>query len=76
MRIPVHSPWLPGYIGGVQTILVILTMLDFFWTDILSIYLYTDRYYIYVYICLYICVCVYLPSTLKAADNYQDQGSR
>ena len=26
MHIPVHSPWLPGYINVVQTILVILTM--------------------------------------------------
>ena len=26
MRIPVHSPWLPGYIDVVQTALVILTM--------------------------------------------------
>ena len=26
MRIPVHSPWLPGYIDVAQTVLVILTM--------------------------------------------------
>ena len=26
MRIPVHSPWLPGYIDVAQTILVILTI--------------------------------------------------
>ena len=30
MRIPVHSPWLPGYIDVVQIILIILTMADFF----------------------------------------------
>ena len=30
MRIPVHSPWLPGYIEVVQTILVILTMVGLF----------------------------------------------
>ena len=34
MHIPVHSLWLPGYINVMQTILVILTMLDFFWTDL------------------------------------------
>ena len=26
MRIPVHSPWLPGYMNVVQTVLVSLTM--------------------------------------------------
>ena len=26
MRIPVHSPWLPGYIDVMQTILIVLTM--------------------------------------------------
>ena len=30
MRIPVHSPWLPGYINVAQTILVILTMAGLF----------------------------------------------
>ena len=30
MYIPVHSPWLPGYIDVVQTILVILTMAGLF----------------------------------------------
>ena len=34
MRIPVHSPWLPGCIDVVQTVLIILTWLDFFWTDL------------------------------------------
>ena len=34
MCIPVHSPWLPGYIDVVQTVLVILTMVDFFWMDL------------------------------------------
>ena len=29
-RIPVHSPWLPGYIDVAQTILVILTMAGLF----------------------------------------------
>ena len=32
----VHSPWAPGYTDVVQTILVILTRLDFFWTDLIS----------------------------------------
>ena len=26
MRIPVHSPWLPGYMDVMQTVLVILIM--------------------------------------------------
>ena len=30
MHIPVHSPWLPGYINAMQTILVILTMVVHF----------------------------------------------
>ena len=28
IHIPVHSPWLPGYISVMQTILVILTILE------------------------------------------------
>ena len=30
IHIPVHFPWLPGYINVMQTILVILTMAGFF----------------------------------------------
>ena len=30
MHIPVHSPWLPGYINVLQTILIILTMSGLF----------------------------------------------
>ena len=30
MRIPAHSPWLPGYIDVVQTSLIILTMAGLF----------------------------------------------
>ena len=30
MRIPVHCPWLPGYIDVTQTIVVILTMAGLF----------------------------------------------
>ena len=30
MRIPVHPPWLPGYIDVIQTILIILTMAGLF----------------------------------------------
>ena len=37
MCIPVHSPWLPGYINVTQTVLVILTWLGFIWTDIIYI---------------------------------------
>ena len=35
MCIPVHSPWLPGYIDVTQTILVILTMAGLFWTELI-----------------------------------------
>ena len=35
MCIPVHSPWLPGYIDITQTILVILTMAGIFQTDLI-----------------------------------------
>ena len=35
MRIPFHSPWLPGYTDGAQTILIILTMVGIFWTDLI-----------------------------------------
>ena len=30
MHIPVHSPWLPGYMNVVQTVLIILTMAQLF----------------------------------------------
>ena len=30
MRVPIHSPWLPGYIDVMQTILIILTMAGLF----------------------------------------------
>ena len=30
VQIPVHSPWLPGYIDVVQTILIILTIVGLF----------------------------------------------
>ena len=43
MGIPVHSPWLPGYINALQTILVIVTMAGFF-----------PRQIIYIHINLYI----------------------
>ena len=49
MRIPVHSPWLPGYIHVMQTILIILTMAGLF----------QDRPFIYV------CVCVYTHTHIK-----------
>ena len=37
MHIPVHSPWLPSYIDVVQTVLIILTMDAFFWTEFIYI---------------------------------------
>ena len=30
MHIPVHPPWLPGYIGALQTVLIMLTMVGLF----------------------------------------------
>ena len=36
MHIPVHSPWLPGYIDVVQTILIVLTMPGLFPTDLIK----------------------------------------
>ena len=45
--IPVHSPWLPGYIDVMQTILIILTMTGLF----------PDTPHIYV--CIYISIYVY-----------------
>ena len=41
--IPVNSPWLPGYIDIIQTVLIILTMPELFW-DIPHLYI-----YIYIY---------------------------
>ena len=51
MYIPVHPPWLPGYIDVMQTILIILTMAGLF-PDRPHIYLYI--LYIYVHILIYI----------------------
>ena len=42
MCIPVHSPWLPGYINVAQTILIILIMAGLF----------PDRFYLYTYHCM------------------------
>ena len=44
MHIPVHSPWLPGYIDVAQTILIIFIMAGLF----------PDRRHIYIYIYIYI----------------------
>ena len=53
MLIPVHSPWLPGYINVVQTVLIILTMAGFFfWKD--PIYtLKTCARYISIFLIIY-----------------------
>ena len=40
MRIPAHSPGLPGYINVMQMILVILKWLDFFQIDLVYTYIY------------------------------------
>ena len=37
MSIPVHSPWLPGYLNVTQTILVILTMAGIFLDQLICI---------------------------------------
>ena len=44
MCIPVHSPWLPGYINVVQTILVILTMAGLYLTDLVYIFIYISHF--------------------------------
>ena len=44
MCIPVHSPWLPGYVDVAQTVLVIVTMVGLF----------LDRRRM----CIYVCICV------------------
>ena len=46
MHIPVHSPWLPGYVDVGQTVLVVLTMVGLF----------LDRPYM-LYIKMYACHC-------------------
>ena len=50
MRIPVHSPWLPGYIDAMQTVLVMLTMAGLF----------PDRPHIYIYIRVCVCIHIYI----------------
>ena len=66
MCIPVHAPWLPGYIDVAQTILIILTMVGHFpdrslaLSRSLSLSL---SIYIYIYEKMYIYrenVCVYI----------------
>ena len=49
MCVPVHSPWLLGYVNVVQTVLVILTMAGLF----------VDRPHLYPYICLYLYIHIY-----------------
>ena len=56
--IPVHSPWLPGYISVVQTILIILTMAGLF----------LDRPHVCVCVC--VCVCFKNNRCLKHKNNY------
>ena len=49
---PVHPPWLPGYINVVQTILIILTMAGLFWTDL--VYFFFDLSHTFLFVCLMI----------------------
>ena len=52
MHIPVHSPWLSGYINVTQIVLVILTVPGLFLDRLyLSVYLYRE---IHIYVCVYI----------------------
>ena len=44
MRIPLHSPWLPGSVDVVQTLLIILTVVGYFSRE-------TWYMSVYVYIC-------------------------
>ena len=37
MRIPIHSPWLPGHIDVTQTFLIIVTMAGLFCTDFMLV---------------------------------------
>ena len=53
MCIPVHSPWLPGYIGFMQIILIILTMAGLF-LDRPHINMHICNMYKYIYIYIYI----------------------
>ena len=58
MCIPVHSPWLPGYIDVVQIVLVILSMAGRF-LDRLYVYIHTYTH-TYTYLYTHMCVCVYI----------------
>ena len=49
MHIPVHSPWLPGYIDVEQTVFIILTMAELF----------LDR----LCTCVYVNICMYIHNT-------------
>ena len=56
MCIPVHSPWLPGYINVAQTILVILTMAGLFsWTDYYCVSVHT-----HTHVCTHVFTCTYI----------------
>ena len=63
MCIPVHSPWLPGYISVVQTGLVILTMAGLFQTDLKCTKHRGEQ------VC--VCVCVYNLSRRYPAMSYE-----
>ena len=51
MLIPVYFLWLPGYIDVMQTILIILTCLEFFQTDL---YVYVTHTQLILPICIII----------------------
>ena len=77
MCILVHSPWRPGYMDVMHTILVILTMAGLFPDKPLYIYIYIYTYiymYIYIYTLLYknllyhLYVCIYIDRYKKYID--------
>ena len=58
MCIPVHSPWLPGYVDVMQTIVVLLTMAALF----------PDR----PHVCVCVCVCVQCNVFIEAEQIFKE----
>ena len=83
MHIPVHAPWLPGYIDVTQTVVVIRTMLGFFWTDLVCVGVCMSAcrmcecvtvcgsVYECLWLCVYECVRVWVHSEGAAALLWQ-----
>ena len=56
--IPVQSPWLPGYLSVLQTILLILTMAGLFPQRLVYVVVCIYNFYVCVYMC--VCICIYM----------------